>query len=97
MAFSPHANSDKENAMRRLSMMLLGATGMIAVMSTGASAAIICNDDGDCWQTTETYTYPPDARVHVYADDYVIDKKKYKMREVRPGRGYWRGGVWVGF
>ena len=27
----------------------------------------------------------------------VVDTKKYKMREARPGRGYWSGGVWVDF
>lgn len=83
--------------MNRLTLTLLGATGAVALMTTGVSAAIICNDEGDCWQSTETYTYPPEARVQVYGDDYVVDKKKFKMREARPGRGYWRGGVWVDF
>ena len=50
-------------------------------------------DEGDCWKVKEKHTYPPDVRVHVYEDDYVIDTKKYKMREARPGRGYWRGGA----
>jgi hypothetical protein len=30
-------------------------------------------------------------------DDYVVDTKKYKWREPGAGRGYWRGGVWIGF
>jgi hypothetical protein len=83
--------------MSRLTFTLLGAAGAVALMTSGVSAAIICNDEGDCWQATERLTYPPEARVQIYEDDYVIDKKKYKMREARPGRGYWRGGVWVGF
>jgi hypothetical protein len=39
---------------------------------------------------------PPEARVNIYEDDYVIGPK-YKLREPGAGRGYWRGGVWVGF
>ena len=83
--------------MNRLTIAVLGAAGAVALMTTSVSAAIICNDEGDCWQAKETYTYPPEARVKVYEDNYVVDTKKYKMREVRPDRGYWRGGVWVGF
>jgi hypothetical protein len=32
-----------------------------------------------------------------YEDDYVVDTKKYKWRQPGAGRGYWRGGVWIGF
>ena len=83
--------------MNRLALTLLGAAGAVALMSTGVSAAIVCNDEGDCWKVKEKHTYPPQARVQIYEDDYVIDSKKYKWREARPGPGYWRGGVWVGF
>ena len=82
--------------MKRLSAMLLGAAGAVALMTTGVSAAVVCNDEGDCWKVNEKYDYPPKAKVHVYSDDYVVDTKKYKMREARPGRGYWSGGIWVG-
>ena len=81
--------------MKYVGTALLGLLGIIA-LSANASAAIVCNDDGDCWRVKEKNTYPPDAKVHVYEDDYVIDKK-YKWREPGAGRGYWRGGVWVGF
>jgi hypothetical protein len=69
----------------------------ILALSGGASAAVVCNDEGDCWRTKEKYTYPPDVRLNVYEDDYVIDEKKYRLREPGAGRGYWRGGVWIGF
>ena len=71
--------------------------GLFAFGATTASAAVICNDEGDCWKTKETYSYPPKARVHIYDDDYVVDTKKYKLRKARPGRGYWSGGAWVDF
>ena len=37
-----------------------------------ALAAVVCNDDGGCWRTRESLTYPPAARVHIYGDDYTI-------------------------
>ena len=61
--------------MKRLAVTVLASAGAVALMTTGVSAAIICNDEGDCWQSKETYTYPPEARVHVYGDDYVVDTK----------------------
>jgi hypothetical protein len=70
--------------------------GLLA-LPMSASAAIVCNDEGDCWQTAERYTYPPDVRLQIYDDDWVMDTKKYKRREAGKGRGYWRGGAWVGF
>jgi hypothetical protein len=66
-------------------------------LSTGASAAIVCNEEGDCWKVKERHTYPPDVRLQVYEDDWVIDKKKYRWREPGMKRGYWRGGVWINF
>jgi hypothetical protein len=83
--------------MKRTTVAMLAAAGIVALISTGASAAVVCNDEGDCWKVKEKHTYPPEARVQIYEDDYVIDTKKYKLREARPGPGYWRGGVWVGF
>jgi hypothetical protein len=67
-------------------------------MASTASAAVVCNDNGDCWRVKEKYTYPPAARVHIYGDDWSFpDAKKYRWKEARPGPGYWNGGVWVGF
>jgi hypothetical protein len=43
-------------------------TAALAVLGTlaltaSASAAVVCNEDGDCWRTKERLTYPPEARV----------------------------------
>jgi hypothetical protein len=83
-------------------MKYLGTTSFVAALafSMSASAAVVCNDAGDCWRTKERLTYPPEARVEIYDDDHVIDTKKYKLREPGEGRGYWRGpppGVWINF
>ena len=77
---------------------LLGAVGVLALTATGASAAVVCNDEGDCWKTKERYTYPPEVNLNIYDDDWTWgDKPNYRWRDVGPGRGYWRGGVWIGF
>jgi len=82
--------------MKYLATIPLTAVGLLA-LTTGASAAIVCNPDGDCWRVKERLVYPPQARVEIYEDDWVIDTKKYRWREAGSRRGYWRGGVWVTF
>ena len=32
--------------------------GLFAFGATSASAAIVCNEEGDCWKTKRSYTYP---------------------------------------
>jgi hypothetical protein len=77
---------------------LLGAIGVLALTATGASAAVVCNDEGDCWKTKERYTYPPEVNLNIYDDDWTWgDRPNYRWRDAGPGRGYWRGGVWIGF
>src|SRR5262245_16447731 len=52
-----------------------------------------------CWHAKQAYDYPPDVRLHVYGDDWKwadADVERYRWRE-HEGRGYWRGGVWIGF
>ena len=81
--------------MKYLKTAVLAVLGTVA-LTAGASAAVVCNEDGDCWRTKERLTYPPDARVQIYEDDYTL-APKYRWRDAREGRGYYRGGVWIGF
>jgi hypothetical protein len=83
--------------MKSLTYAAIGAVGALALMTSAASAAVVCNEDGDCWKVKERHTYPPDVKVQIYEDDWEIDTKKYRWREVGPKRGYYRGGVWVDF
>jgi hypothetical protein len=83
--------------MKRLTCAALGAVGAMALLASAASAAVVCNEDGDCWRVKEKHTYPPDVRVQIYEDDFDITTRKYRWRDAGPGRGYWRGGVWVDF
>lgn len=81
--------------MKMLSMALVAA-GALLVGATGASAAIVCNDDGDCWRVKKRVEYKPELRLHVYNDDWKWKKgEKYRWREAHGDHGYWRSGVWV--
>ena len=82
--------------MKYLGTAVLAVLGTVA-LTASASAAVVCNEDGDCWRTTERLTYPPEARVQIYDDDYEIVGPKYRLRDPGKGRGYYRGGVWIGF
>lgn len=83
-----------------IKMAAFALAGSFAFMTTSASAAVVCNDDGDCWKVKEKYEYKPEFRLHVYDDDWKwaeADNHRYRWREGRAGRGYWRQGVWIEF
>ena len=84
--------------MRQLGIAILGMMGALVFTATSASAAVVCNELGDCWRTKEKYAYPPDARVRIYEDDWKWGPNdKYRWRE-HEGRGYWGpNGVWIEF
>ena len=67
-------------------------------MNTSASAAVVCNEDGDCWRVKERHTYPPGVNLQIYDEDWTWgDRPGYRWRDPGVGRGYWRRGVWIGF
>jgi hypothetical protein len=88
----------EENTMKHFGIAGLGIVGALAFTATSASAAIVCNEDGDCWHAKEKYDYKPEFGVHVYGDDWKwTDDNKYRWRE-HEGRGYWGpNGVWIEF
>jgi hypothetical protein len=82
---------------RQIALAAMLGAGALTLASTSASARIVCNEDGDCWHVTPTYQYQPDYRLSVHPDDWRWkNSEKYRWRE-HEGRGYWRGGVWIGF
>ena len=84
--------------MKTLRNALLGVVGVLALTATSASAAVVCNAEGDCWRVKEKYDYRPDWGLTIYDDDWKwTDNKKYRWREPGAGRGYWSKGVWVPF
>ena len=86
--------------MKLFALALLTIAGAVSVAQSPASAAVVCNEDGDCWRTKERYDYKPEFRVRTYDDNWKWEEKekdRYRWREAREGRGYYKGGVWIGF
>ena len=82
--------------MKYLKTAALAVLGTVA-LTAGASAAVVCNEDGDCWRPKERLTYPPDANVQIYGDENFTLPPRHRWREAREGRGYYHGGVLIGF
>ena len=83
--------------MKLLTKAAFGAA-ILALAAGSASAAVICNEDGDCWRVKEQRTYEPTLKLRVMPDDWKwqdSEKSKYRWREPGRGHGYYRGGVWV--
>jgi len=77
----------------------LAATGYVAVLSA-ASAAVVCNHEGDCWHTEGAYHYPRGVIMERHPDHWYFHQTwndRRHWRDYHEGRGYWRGGVWVTF
>jgi hypothetical protein len=76
---------------------VIGLLGTL-VLTTSASAAIVCNDEGDCWKVKENHKYPSGVNVQIYEDNWKWPEGgKYRWRDPGPGPGYYRGGVWIPF
>jgi hypothetical protein len=61
-----------------------------------ASAFIACNREGDCWHT-EDRRFDRGLGIVIHPDDWYFHQRGVRpLREFHSGRGYWRGGVWIG-
>ena len=83
--------------------LLLGATTALlavaglALSTVGASAYIACNHEGDCWYT-ESRVAVPGVTFDWHPDDWYFHQHwdaDHHFRDYHPGRGYWKGGVWI--
>ena len=80
----------------KLINMAIVATASLVIGATGASAAVVCNEEGDCWRVKKRVEYKPELRLRIYEDDWKWKEgENYRWREARHDRGYWRGGVWI--
>jgi hypothetical protein len=69
----------------------------LAVSATSASAAVVCNDEGDCWRVKERRDYDPGLKLRIYDDNWKWKEgEHYRWRDAGHGDGYYRGGVWIG-
>ena len=85
--------------MKRFIAAVAGAACALALTATAASAAIVCNREGDCWHAKEQHNYRQEFGVTVYPDNWKWadhERDKYRWRE-HEGRGYWHEGRWIEF
>ena len=69
----------------------------LAVSTMSASAAIVCNREGECWHVRGRYAYRPEFGLTVHENNWRWhDGEHFTWRE-HEGRGYWRNGVWIRF
>jgi hypothetical protein len=86
--------------MKAIGIAALTCAAATALMSATASAAVVCNDEGDCWRVKKSYEYKPEFGLRIYGDDWRWgdhDSSKYRWRDPHEGRGYYRNGVWIQF
>ena len=81
-----------------LTLAALMGVGAVALVSTSASAAVVCNHDGDCWHAQHgDYPDHPRFGLIIHPDDWRWkDNEKYHWHE-HAGRGYWEGDTWKTF
>ena len=83
-----------------IGLVAAGAAATVALSAAPASAAVVCNREGECWHTDARYHYNPSYGVTVHPDHWYFhqrwDDDHHKWREYHEGRGYYRGGVWIG-
>ena len=69
-----------------------------AAAATGASAAVVCNNAGDCWHTDNPGHYDPSLGIVVHPDDWYFHQHwdgDHHWRDYHEGAGYYRGGLWI--
>ena len=71
--------------------------GSVALMTATASAAIVCNQEGECWHTREAYDYRPEFGLTVHPDDWRWGAADHYRWHEHEGRGYWHNGAWITF
>jgi hypothetical protein len=68
--------------------------GTLTMVPQTASAAVVCNSNGDCWRVRGRPTYGPD--LGIYGDNWRWRKgENYRWRNSGRGHGYYRDGVWI--
>jgi hypothetical protein len=73
------------------------ATGAIVASASAASAAIVCNLEGDCWHAARPMVYRGRPDVVVHPDNWRWRAGEHYVFREHTGRGFWRHGVWVVF
>ena len=82
--------------MKAITRALLVSAATLAMTAGAASAAVVCNDEGDCWRVKEQRNYEPSLKLRIMPDDWKWkEDEKYRWRESGKGHGHYRNGVWI--
>src|SRR5262245_14503772 len=80
----PMSEADMEIVMRAFGKLFFGAAALAMSVGT-ASAAVVCNEDGDCWRARGRPVYGPELRLSIHPDNWRWERgDRYRWRE--PGR-----------
>ena len=85
------------NTRTQLFVLAASAVSLVGVSSLSASAAIVCDEDGNCWRIQQEYTFPPGAHVEIHPNDWRWKEGEHHAWKEHEGRGYWHGGQWEEF
>jgi hypothetical protein len=87
-----------EISLKNIIKAILGAGVALTLTVGAASAAVVCNEDGDCWRVSGEPRYEPTLKLRIQKDDWKwqdSERDRYRWREPGRGNGYYQGGVWV--
>jgi hypothetical protein len=85
------------NTLSKVTFAGLIAASALAITATSASARIVCNGEGDCWHVRDNFAYRPEFGLVVHPDNWKWGAGDHFRWREHEGRGYWKGGAWVGF
>jgi uncharacterized UPF0160 family protein len=87
---------DMEMSMTAFPKALIVAAAVFTLSAATASAAVVCNDEGDCWRVRGEPRFEHSLRLRVMPEDWRWKEgEHYRWREPGRGHGYWRGGTWI--
>jgi hypothetical protein len=88
-----------KTALSAAAITLLMGAGALVATTGAASARMVCNTEGDCWHTEQSYNYPETGYTR-HNDDWYFHQTwndQHHYRDYHEGRGYYKGGLWIGF
>jgi len=82
--------------MKAISKALIIGASALTISASAASAAVVCNEEGDCWRVSGRPSYEPSLKLRIMSDDWRWKEgERYRWREPGRGHGYWRQGAWI--
>jgi hypothetical protein len=85
-----------EIVMNVISKALVLGAAALTLCAASASAAVVCNEEGDCWRVSGEPRYEPSLKLRIMPNDWSWKEgERYRWREPGRGHGYWRSGTWI--